>query len=230
MKESFETRDDGLVKVSKTKLNIQEFILAGNNETYDIYKIEEAETPYNYFKIADDQDIYLTVNKKATTDENGNYTGIKVDSIKLTLNRGTEDEVSTEAGKTVTLENVKLEKQIKTVDIKAQLIEVTNDETGEVMPTIIVTVPNEETAKLKELTRLKIDGDFAQISWGLKIVDVTFDKPYVTLTYRNANGDLNKVFAECRDIENFDKEKVLEKALLKAFQNEIINITVIKNK
>lgn len=142
MKESFETRDDGLVKVSKTKLNIQEFILAGNNETYDIYKIEEAETPYNYFKIADDQDIYLTVNKKATTDENGNYTGIKVDSIKLTLNRGTEDEVSTEAGKTVTLENVKLEKQIKTVDIKAQLIEVTNDETGEVMPTIIVTVPN----------------------------------------------------------------------------------------
>ena len=82
---------------------------------------------------------------------------------------------------------------------------------------IIVTDPNEETAKLKELTRLKI-------------VDVTFDKPYVTLTYRNANGDLNKVFAECRDIENFDKEKVLEKALLKAFQNEIINITVIKNK
>ena len=90
---------------------------------------------------------------------------------------------------------------------------------------IIVTDPNEETAKLKELTRLKIDGDFAQISWGLKIVDVTFDKPYVTLTYRNANGDLNKVFAECRDIENFDREKVLEKALLKAFQNEIINIT-----
>ena len=95
---------------------------------------------------------------------------------------------------------------------------------------IIVTDPNEETAKLKELTRLKIDGDFAQISWGLKIVDVTFDKPYVTLTYRNANVDLNKVFAECRDIENFDREKVLEKALLKAFQNEIINITVIKNK
>ena len=95
---------------------------------------------------------------------------------------------------------------------------------------IIVADPNEETDKLKELTRLNIDGDFAQISWGVKIVDITFDKPYVTLTYRNANGDINKVFAECRDIENFDKEKVLEKSLLKAFQNEIINITVIKNK
>lgn len=31
---------------------------------------------------------------------------------------------------------------------------------------IIVADPNEETDKLKELTRLNIDGDFAQISWG----------------------------------------------------------------
>ena len=30
--------------------------------------------------------------------------------------------------------------------------------------------------------------------------------------------------------EDLLEEKVLEKALLKAFQNEIINITVIKNK
>ena len=36
--------------------------------------------------------------------------------------------------------------------------------------------------------------------------------------------------SKVEDIENFDREKVLEKALLKAFQNEIINITVIKNK
>ena len=95
---------------------------------------------------------------------------------------------------------------------------------------IIVADPNEETDKLKELTRLNIDGDFAQISWGVKIVDITFDKPYVTLTYRNIDGKLNKVFAECLDADNFDAEMVLEKALLKAFQNEIINITVIKNK
>ncbi|MBK1811201.1 hypothetical protein JHL18_11220 [Clostridium sp. YIM B02505] len=94
---------------------------------------------------------------------------------------------------------------------------------------LIINDPNEEKDKLKELTKLSIDGDYAQISWGLKVVKVEFEKPYITLTYRNANGELNKVFAECRDVENFDQEKVLEKALLKAFQNEIINISVSKN-
>ncbi len=94
---------------------------------------------------------------------------------------------------------------------------------------LIVENPNEEKDKLKRMTQLKIDGDFAQLSWGLKIVDVQYDKPNVTLTYRNAYGELNKVFAVCKDVANFDKEKVLEKALLKAFQNEIINISVIKN-
>lgn len=94
---------------------------------------------------------------------------------------------------------------------------------------IIVNDPTEETEKLRELTRLNVDDNYAQISWGLKIVSVEYDKPYVTLTYRNVNGEINKVFAECRDVANFDHEMVLEKALLKAFQNEIINITVVKN-
>ena len=82
---------------------------------------------------------------------------------------------------------------------------------------------------IKSLTKLTLDGDYAQISWGLKIVDVQYEKPYVTLTYTNVEGELNKVFAECRDIENFNQQKVLEKALLKAFQNEIIKISVVKN-
>ena len=94
---------------------------------------------------------------------------------------------------------------------------------------IIVSDPNKEADKLKELTTLSVDGDFAQISWGIKILEVEYDKPYVTLTYRNAQGVKNKVFAECKDVKNFDKELVLEKALLKAFQNEIINISVVKN-
>lgn len=94
---------------------------------------------------------------------------------------------------------------------------------------IIVNEPGKEEEKLKELTHLTTNGEYAQISWGLKIVDVEYDKPYVTLTYRNVAGELNKVFAECKDIENFDNQKVLEKALLKAFQNEIINISVVKN-
>lgn len=94
---------------------------------------------------------------------------------------------------------------------------------------IVISDPSEEKVKLRELTKLTTDGDYAQISWGLKIVKVEYDKPYVTLTYRNVDGELNKVFAECRDIANFDHEKVLEKALLKAFTNEIINISVVKN-
>ena len=94
---------------------------------------------------------------------------------------------------------------------------------------IIVNDPTKEATKLRELSHLTVDDDYAQFSWGIKIVRVEYDKPYVTLTYRNVNGDLNKVFAECRDVENFDNQMVLEKALLKAFQNEIINITVMKN-
>lgn len=94
---------------------------------------------------------------------------------------------------------------------------------------LIVNDPTEEKERLKELTKLSIDNDFAQISWGIKILNVEYDKPNVTLTYRNINGETNKVFAVCKDIENFDQQKVLEKALLKAFQNEIIDISVGKN-
>ena len=97
---------------------------------------------------------------------------------------------------------------------------------------IIVNDPHKETERFKKLAQLRgasIPGEYAQIAWGLKIVDVQYEKPYVTLTYTNANGVLNKVFAECKDVANFDTEKVLEKALLKAFQNEIINITTFKN-
>ncbi|MBS4804326.1 MAG: hypothetical protein KIC47_02165 [Clostridium sp.] len=94
---------------------------------------------------------------------------------------------------------------------------------------IVINDPSEEKERIRELTKLTKEDDYAQISWGIKILDVEYDKPYVTLTYRNVDGELNKVFAECRDIENFDHEKVLEKALLKAFTNEIINISVVKN-
>ena len=94
---------------------------------------------------------------------------------------------------------------------------------------IIVNDPNKDNAKLKDLTKLTVEGDFAQISWGIKILEVEYNKPNVTLTYKNVKGEKNKVFSECKDIENFDKEKVLEKALLRAFQNELINISVVKN-
>lgn len=94
---------------------------------------------------------------------------------------------------------------------------------------LIIKDPSEDARKLENLTKLEVKNDFAQISWGLKIVDVEYDKPNVTLTYQNLYGDINKVFAVCTDIDNFDHQKVLEKALLKAFQAEIINITTTKN-
>lgn len=94
---------------------------------------------------------------------------------------------------------------------------------------IIVNDPTEEEEKLRELTQLSVEDDFAQLSWGIKILNVEYDKPNITLTYKNASGQKNKVFAVCNDIENFDQEMVLEKALLKAFQNEVVNISVMKN-
>lgn len=94
---------------------------------------------------------------------------------------------------------------------------------------IIVSDPNEETTKLKHHSKLQIEGEYAYFSWGIRILEVEYDKPNVTLTYKNVTGEINKVFAVCKDVANFDKEKVLEKALLKAFQNEIMNLTVIRN-
>ena len=94
---------------------------------------------------------------------------------------------------------------------------------------IIVNDPNKENKKLNDMTKLSIEDGYATLSWGIKVENVEYDKPNVILTYKNHTGEINKVFAVCNDIENFDEEKVLEKALLKAFQNEIINISVTKN-
>lgn len=95
---------------------------------------------------------------------------------------------------------------------------------------IIVSDADEDVKRLKSVTNLEVNGDLAKISWGLKILKVEYDEPNVTLTYRNVYGEVNKVYAVCLDVANFDQEKVLEKALLKAFQMEIMNISVMKNK
>lgn len=95
---------------------------------------------------------------------------------------------------------------------------------------IIIANEDDDINKIKEMTDLKVDGYFAKISMGIQVLDVEYDKPYVTLTYRNVFGKKNKVFAECSDVANFNKEMVLEKALLKALGNEMIDLSVIKNK
>lgn len=94
---------------------------------------------------------------------------------------------------------------------------------------IIVQDPTKDQEHLKNISNLTVDGDFASLHWGIKIEKVEYDEPNVTLTYKNVNNEINKVFAVCTDIENFDQQKVLEKALLKAFEHELINITVLKN-
>lgn len=94
---------------------------------------------------------------------------------------------------------------------------------------IIVDNPSEDVEKLHKMTKLEIKGDFAEISYGVKIKNIKYERPNIILTYRNLFGEENKVFAVCRDIKNFDKEKVLEKALLKAFQGEINNLSAKKN-
>lgn len=94
----------------------------------------------------------------------------------------------------------------------------------------IINDPIKEEQKLRKMSKLTIENDYAILSWGIKIIETEYDKPNVILTYKNAKGEINKVFAVCTDIENFDTQKVLEKALLKAFQNELIDITVLKNK
>ena len=95
---------------------------------------------------------------------------------------------------------------------------------------IVIESINEEMGKLVKSTELKVDeNNYASLSLGIRIVNVEYDRPNVTLTYRNHEGKERKVFASCVDPDNFDENRALEKALLQAFQNEIINLTVIKN-
>lgn len=95
---------------------------------------------------------------------------------------------------------------------------------------IVIESINEEMEKLVKSTELKVtDNNYASLSLGIRIVKVEYDSPNVTLTYRNHEGKESKVFATCLDPNNFDENRALEKALLQAFQNEIIHLTVIKN-
>ena len=95
---------------------------------------------------------------------------------------------------------------------------------------IIIESINEEIEKLVKNTELKVSEDnYATLSLGVRIINVEYQQPNVTLTYRNHEGKEAKVFATCLDPDNFDENRALEKALLQAFQNEIIRLSVIKN-
>lgn len=94
---------------------------------------------------------------------------------------------------------------------------------------IIIESTDDEKRHLKEHCHLNVREDYATLSWGIKIVSVEYSMPDVTLTYRNAKGEENKVFAKCKDLMNFEEERVLEKALLKAFLNEMVTLEAFKD-
>lgn len=95
---------------------------------------------------------------------------------------------------------------------------------------IIVDNPTEELETLKSLSYLDVKDDYATFSWGLRILNIEYNEPEVVITVKNVRGEINKVFAVCHEVDKFDKEKVLEKALLKAYMNEIASLSTLRNK
>ena len=138
---SVTTGENGSVKIGRFTLNKAQWYTR-IDDTKDVFIVEEQDISSDYYKIADDQDIYLTVNKNIVTDEEGNISKLSVQSIQLTLNKGKEGQVETEAGRKVTLTNVKLDKQGLTVDVTAEITEVMDEGLGKKVPTITITVPN----------------------------------------------------------------------------------------
>lgn len=95
---------------------------------------------------------------------------------------------------------------------------------------IIIDNPTEELETLKSLSYLDVKDDYATFSWGLRILNIEYNEPEVVVTVKNVRGEINKVFAVCHEVDKFDKEKVLEKALLKAYMNEIASLSTLRNK
>lgn len=95
---------------------------------------------------------------------------------------------------------------------------------------IIVNSEAEDNEKLQENCFLNYDNNFSTFSWSIKVVNVEFNEPEVVLSYKTPLSDsVHKVFAICKDVDNFDTEKVLEKALLKAHLQELIKLSTLKN-
>lgn len=94
---------------------------------------------------------------------------------------------------------------------------------------IVIESKDDEKRNLKEQCHLNLKDDYATLCWGIKVVKVEYEMPNVTLTYRNAKGEENKVFARCKDTQNFEEERVLEKALLKAFLNEMVALETFRD-
>ena len=191
---TFETNDDGTAKIGRFLLNKNEWF-SQSDELSDVFKIEEIETPSRYVKIADDQDIYLTVNKKVNKDAKGNNLSMTVDSVKLTLNKQTSNPVETEAGKKVTLTNVATEKAGKTVNVIAEVKDVVDETTGKTVPTIVVTVPNNQKeydlSLRKYILNVENEKEPKEVNrWATPAIDVSTLIEGTTATYNNAKDQV----------------------------------------
>lgn len=95
---------------------------------------------------------------------------------------------------------------------------------------IIINSELDDNKRLKENCFLEYEDEFSTFSWAIKVVNVEFNEPEVVLSYKTPLSDtVHKVFAVCKDVENFDTEKVLEKALLKAHLQELIKLSTMRN-
>lgn len=114
-----------------------------NYSSKDIYEIEEIETVDNYIKL--DNPLKLEVTKKISM-ETQKY---EIDSMQLFY----KDKQSS-IGKEIVIEDIPVGSDNQTVDITAKLTEQKNEQTGEVVPAIVVTIPNEKiTGKYTILIR-----------------------------------------------------------------------------
>lgn len=95
---------------------------------------------------------------------------------------------------------------------------------------IVVNSELEDNKKLKKKCFLNMKDNFSTFSWSIKIVDVQYTAPEVVVSYKSVlNDEIHKVYSTCKDAENFDTEKVLEKALLKAHLQELVAVSTMRN-
>ena len=95
---------------------------------------------------------------------------------------------------------------------------------------IIINSEMEDSEKMMAKCFLDVNENISTLSMAIKIVDVKYDKPEVMLSYRTPlSNTVHKVVAVCKDVEDFDTEKVLEKALLKAHLQEVMKLSTLRN-
>ena len=158
----------------------------------DRFLIKEIETPLHFVKLKDR--IVLSVDKAYEYNTNGKVIGYKITGIQLANANG-----ETVKGNKVTLEGVRLEGTDKTVDVVAEVKDMTKTETGEIIPVITITVPNIEKKFDLSLRKYIINaGDKNVERWSEDEIteDNLIDGTSTTATYNNAKEPVIEVYTK----------------------------------